>query len=221
MSKTRPFTLTTIQQYPDFIALPPPERACICKLFESKQVNDTGNLTRPRNAFFIFRPTRSAEILNEYQATHGSNLAQKDISAQIKQEWGAMSPQDKGVYELLAKAEAEERRVRFPNYDYTPVPDVWWNALTKDGKRRFFFESLVRICKTMVYSDYRWPGYTSIQQWAQDPRNAAYVDQVKLRGILASGDRPVATARHASRGSGSRPTAPARPHRAAPHPYNA
>ncbi|KAJ1303133.1 hypothetical protein OPQ81_011333 [Rhizoctonia solani] len=223
MSKTRPFTSKKLLEYPAFAVLPPQLQECALDLMERDQFNDTGNLKRSSNSFFMFRRVRSAQIISEHKLTPGWNpskrLPQKDISLQLRAEWDNMSKEEKEVYGMQARGADDALHAFFPNYEYTPISSSWWNALNKEGKKRFFFESIVRICKALVYPDYKWPGYLGIQQWAQNPENSQYVNQAGLIKALQSAEKPVATAGRSARGSGIQST-PTRPHQVTSHPYN-
>ncbi|KDN41627.1 hypothetical protein RSAG8_07305, partial [Rhizoctonia solani AG-8 WAC10335] len=225
MPKTCPFTRKTLLKYPGFTALPTDLQSRALDLFDEGRLNETGNFKRAPNPFFTYRRERSVQIMNEHKATHGSSplkhLSQKDISLRTQNEWSELPADAKKVYQLKAKAGDEELRKEFRYYEYTPICESWWNVLNKDGKRRFFFETMLQICKVQVHNS-PWPGYLVIKKWAQLPENAGFVDPEKQVEFRV--EQPRAAPRHAARGSGSQSTpqsAPARPHQEVSHPYNA
>ncbi|KEP49651.1 hypothetical protein V565_096080 [Rhizoctonia solani 123E] len=213
MPKTCPFTRNTLLKYPDFVALPADLKTYALDLFDEGRLSVTGNFKRASNPFFVYRRERSMEITNEHKATRDSStngpshIPQKEISLRIRDAWIALSTEERKVYALTATNADEELRREFPHYEYTPISDSWWAVLNTSGKRRFWFETMLRICNVQVHNS-TWPGYLAIQRLAQ----------------LLSSDRPVATLRQATRGLASQSTSqsgPPRPHREASHPYNA
>lgn len=193
MTKTRPFTKKTLLKYPDFDVLPAKLKEYALSLFDEDRLNSTGNFKRAPNHFIFFRCERLAQISDQCKATSGSKATgrppQKEFSSQMRDEWDRLPAEAKRAYELQATAADEEIRKEFPYYEYTPIDNTWWKALNKDGQKRFFFETLLRICEVQVNKS-SWQGYLVIQRWAQLPENIRYVNQHKqvdcrMSGMLA------------------------------------
>lgn len=90
------------------IKLPSIAQACICG-------NLARRIRRPRNAFILFRQHRIKEIIG-----FASSKDQGHISAKAGEMWKVADAATKKFYFDLAKKEAEEHAVKFPDYKFTP-----------------------------------------------------------------------------------------------------
>ncbi|KAK7062523.1 hypothetical protein VNI00_000011 [Paramarasmius palmivorus] len=78
-----------------------------------------GKIPRPPNAWILYRSDKNVEIMAE-NALSGEKITQNEISKIVGQMWGAVTPEEKAHYEVLA-LEAKKRHAQmYPGYKFQP-----------------------------------------------------------------------------------------------------
>ncbi|KIJ38500.1 hypothetical protein M422DRAFT_89750, partial [Sphaerobolus stellatus SS14] len=74
-------------------------------------------ISRPRNAFMIFRSEFCAQQRMKERGIESDHRQISRIAAHV---WNGLSEEQKGPYRRQAKAEQDEHKLRYPEYKYSP-----------------------------------------------------------------------------------------------------
>ncbi|KAL1858333.1 hypothetical protein Daus18300_009951 [Diaporthe australafricana] len=75
----------------------------------------TEKIPRPSNSWIIFRKEKSKELRESKP-----NMSAGEISTEASRQWKAMSDETKGFYQAMAKEEALQHKIKYPDYHYRP-----------------------------------------------------------------------------------------------------
>lgn len=104
----------------------------------------TGNyIPRPPNSFLLFRSANiplAKEMLARERAD--KNPTQASVSKVISNWWRALPPHEKQVWDGKAKEAKEEHMMRFPSYQYKPLPSS--KSLKAAGKKPSKVKAIAR-----------------------------------------------------------------------------
>lgn len=75
----------------------------------------TEKIPRPPNSWILFRKDKSKELR---EANPGMSAG--EVSTEAARQWKAMSDEDKGFYQEMAKQAALQHKIQYPDYVYRP-----------------------------------------------------------------------------------------------------
>ncbi|KEP51810.1 HMG (high mobility group) box protein [Rhizoctonia solani 123E] len=176
-----PFTADSIKQYEPFQTLEPKVKAKMCELLAKDMVSPKGNIKRPPNSFMLFRRDRFSTLSKQSRKEPNESL--EPMPSIVKNDWRA-SEIGKAEYSKLAKYAQQQHSARFPAYRYTPIPERKWKAISKDGKKKWFFEFLSLVSTNIVCEHSGTKPSLDMDEWIRDPMNHQYVSDQVLDEIL-------------------------------------
>ena len=75
----------------------------------------TEKIPRPPNSWILFRRDKSKELREA-----NPNMSTGEVSTEAARQWKALSDEDKGFYQEMAKQAALQHKVQYPDYVYKP-----------------------------------------------------------------------------------------------------
>lgn len=75
-----------------------------------------GKIPRPPNSWILFRRDKSKQLREA-----NPNISTGEVSTEAARQWKALSEEEKGFYQEMARQAAEQHKAQYPNYIYKPA----------------------------------------------------------------------------------------------------
>lgn len=75
----------------------------------------TEKIPRPPNSWILFRKEKSKELREA-----NPSMSAGEVSTEAARQWKALSDEDKGFYQEMAKQAALQHKIQYPDYVYRP-----------------------------------------------------------------------------------------------------
>lgn len=76
----------------------------------------TEKIPRPPNSWILFRREKSKQLREA-----NPNISTGEVSTEAARQWKALSDEEKGFYQEMAREAAEQHKIQYPDYVYRPA----------------------------------------------------------------------------------------------------